>query len=108
MAKILPTDLFTGYSTDGTNITIPLTAIPGLTAGEADAATGNGAEILRLICETAYTKIEALSTNDRPTQMTWSKPAVQGLGAGVNRQNYTFGFNFGVDATAVNIADEPA
>ncbi len=107
MAAITPTDIFTGYASDGTNITIPLTAIPGLTSAEADASTGNGAEVLRLICETAYNQIEALPTADRPTQMTWSKPPTQGVAGATSRQTYNFGFNFTVDATAVNVSAEP-
>lgn len=106
MPKILPTVILPNITSDGTNLTIPIADIPGLTAAEADPATGNGAELLRLICDAAYDRIEALATTDRPTQMTWGKPPAQGVAGAVSRQTYTFGFNFTVDATAVNIATE--
>lgn len=106
MAAITPATLFPNLTSDGTDITIPITDLPGLTAAEVDPATGNGSELLRIILETAYNKIEALDTNSRPTQLQWSKPPAQGIAAGVNRQNYTFGFNYAVDATAVNMVPE--
>ncbi|MDJ0661570.1 MAG: hypothetical protein QNJ42_19095 [Crocosphaera sp.] len=106
MAAITPATIFPNLTSDGTNITIPITDLAGLTAAEVDPSTGNGAELLRIICETAYTKINALDTANQPTQMRWSKPPAQGITAGVNRQDYTFGFNYSVDATAVNMVAE--
>ena len=106
MAKILPTVLFPNMTSDATNITIPISDIPGLTAAEVAIADGNGAELLRLIFEAAYNRIAALEAAARPTQMTWSKPAAQGISSNVSRQSYNFAFNFSVDATSVNIASE--
>ena len=106
MAAITPATLFPNMTSDGTNITIPITDLPGLTAAEVDPDTGNGAELLRILCETAHSKINMLDTANQPTQMRWSKPAPQGIGGNISRQDYTFGFNYTVDATAVNIAPE--
>lgn len=106
MAKIAPNVILPNLASDGTNLTIPLADIPGLTAAEADPSNGNGAEVLRLICDAAYERIEALPQADRPTQMTWGKPAAQGVSGAISRQSYNFGFNYTVDATSVNIAAE--
>lgn len=107
MASINPADLFPGYTSDGTNITIPLAALPGLEASEADASTGNGSEVLRIICESAYQAIEGMDQASRPTQITWSKAVPAGLTNDTFRQSYTFGFTIGTNATQLNMAAEP-
>lgn len=106
MATIRPNTLFPNISSDGTNLTIPIADLAGLSSAEADPTTGNGAEMLRIICECAYSKIEALDAANRPTQMTWSKPAPAGISPNVFRQSYTFGFNVNTDPTVLNIASE--
>lgn len=37
----LPTDLFSGWTEDGTDITLPIASLPTLTAALADGATGD-------------------------------------------------------------------
>lgn len=106
MAKIAPTVILPNLTSDGINLTFPISDVPGLTAVEADPVTGNGAEVLRLICDVAYERISSLDDAAKPTQMTYNKPAPQGISATVSRQSYNFGFNCGIDATAVNIAPE--
>jgi hypothetical protein len=44
-----PKYLFPNYSSDGTNITIPITSLIGLTAAESDVVTGDWREILQAI-----------------------------------------------------------
>jgi hypothetical protein len=77
MADILPTDLFPGYevvAADGTvtadSIVIPMTALPYLTAAEANATTGDGRELARQLDLMIHDKITALPEADRPTAMT--------------------------------------
>ena len=106
MAQISPQDVFPSYSSDGTNITLPLALFPGLDAAEADATTGNGAELLRNLLEVAYTNIQALDSANQPTQMRWQKPPVAGVGTNISRQDYTFGFNIQADPAAVQMVAE--
>jgi len=77
MAAILPADLFPGYelvAANGTvtaqSIVIPLSALPGLSAAEADEATGDGREVARQLDLAIDTAIAALATEDKPTYMT--------------------------------------
>lgn len=67
----LPTDYFAGYTSDGTNITIPIASISGLTAAEADAGTGNGSEVVNKLIETAQATILAADAADRPANLAF-------------------------------------
>lgn len=78
MAAILPTDVFAGYElidagdpVTADSIVIPLTALPELTAGEANETTGDGAQLIRAIDKAAHAALTALPTIERPTNMTF-------------------------------------
>lgn len=84
MAAIIPTDVFAGFelvAAAGTvtaqSICIPLTALPELTAAEANATTGNGAQLIRALDVAIHEAIAALPVIDRPTQMTLTVTADQ-------------------------------
>lgn len=98
MALVIPTQLFPGYTSDGTSITIPLAALAGLTAAEANAGTGNGMEVLRQIIEAAQTRVSALTPETRPTRSAITKAQPQiavgtGIPSGTLRQAYTVSFD---------------
>ena len=48
-SKFRPKDLFLGYESDGTSITIPIASVIGLTAAEADTVTGDWREVLQAV-----------------------------------------------------------
>lgn len=106
MAVVRPNILFPNMTSDGTSITIPLTDLAGLSAAEADPATGNASEMLRVFCETAFSKLNALDAAVQPTQMRFTKPAPSGIGINQYRQDYNFGFNVSTDPTALNVIAE--
>jgi hypothetical protein len=47
--RFRPTKLWSGYSSDGTNITLPIAQLPGLSVAEADAATGDWRDIIQAV-----------------------------------------------------------
>lgn len=114
MASITPDDLFPGaevVAANGTvaaqSLCIPLSALPGVSASEANPDTGNGAVVARGLVEQMYTQIQAIPTADRPTRLSITRGAqtiTPGLVNGV-RTPYTVT----VDQTAstFEIADEP-
>lgn len=105
-----PTTLWPSYSSDGTNITIPIAALDGLTAAEADAVTGDWRSIVLAFCATAYRYYSELATADRPTAFVASPPTqypvTSGDLAGTFKATYSFEF-YNVYCTP-NVADEPA
>ena len=95
MATVTPTQLFPGFTSDGTLISIPLADLVGLTAEEANADTGNGMEVVRVILEKAQTQLNALAPTARPTRSSLAKAApsispTPGVPPGTLRQVYTF------------------
>lgn len=106
MAAILPTALFPGYTSDGTSVTIPLAALGGMTAGEADAATGDGRKLAFELAKAMHERIQALAAEARPTQFLTSESTPTGQGANEVRKSYTLTFD--VNITAADVANEPA
>lgn len=98
----LPTDFFTGYTSDGTSITIPLTALPGLTAAEADTATGDGRKVaFELVkqLQSAYTQLDPT-----PGRMNATVGTPTGISPTVARRSYTLTFD--VDISEADVAAE--
>lgn len=71
MALVNPEDVYPGYTLTGSGgsevINIPLAALSGLTAAEANATTGDIRAVLTALVEKARTGIAALPANNRPT-----------------------------------------
>lgn len=107
MAAIQPTDIFSGYTADGNGFTIPLAAVPGLTAAEAHATTGDARELLRLLLEKYFAAIEAMPTNEKPVFMTISRGSLVGLTTSTVRRSYSISFDEAVGAVATSIRPEP-
>lgn len=106
MADVLPTVFFAGLTTDGTNLTIPIASLIGLTAGEEDPATGDGRELARSIVETIATKFLALDAANRPSRMSANKANPTGLAIDTVRQSYTLSFDIELDQATVDLAPE--
>lgn len=110
MANILPTVPFPGLTSTGTSITIPLTALAGLTAAEADPATGDGRKVVEALVRAASSNILALDAANRPVSLTIVVPNATGAGA-PNRFTQQYQFSALVDApvgTEAELVAEPA
>lgn len=109
--QISPNEIFAGYTFDATanEIRIPLASLPGLSATEAAAATGNGMEVIRQIVDRANSVVTALAPAARPTKATIAKPNPS-IASGVNvapgtlRQSYNLAFD--LMPTALELASE--
>lgn len=102
-----PTDVIAGYSFDGTNISIPLAGIEGLTAAEANAATGDGRAVTHSLSKHIYAMFSALAT--KPTRMNATKAPITlapgGNADGTIRESFTFVFDMAPQG--FEVADEP-
>lgn len=63
-----PTAAFSGYTSDGTNLTIPLATL-GIMAGKAHTTTGDSREIIYKLAKHIYEWYFALASVDKPTKM---------------------------------------
>lgn len=112
MAAIVPTDLFAGYALDTSSpgnefICIPISNLTGLTLSEANATTGDGREVARILIEKITASIEALDAAAKPTKMTITRNNVVGVSSTTIRRSYNFAFDENVDATVTTLASEP-
>jgi hypothetical protein len=108
--NVTPGQLFSGYTYDATasEVRIPIAALDGLTAAEANATTGNGMEVLRNIIDACQVAIAALATEARPTKASITKPNPSiatgvGVAPGTLRQTYSLSFDLtptGLEPTA--------
>jgi hypothetical protein len=97
MANIRPNQVFpaiqiigaTASPTAINGIFIPLAALPGLTAAEADPVTGDGREVCRTLIEQITTAIAALTAAEKPNKMTATRANPTGTGANLVTQSYT-------------------
>lgn len=105
-----PTALFAGYAFDGTDITIPIANITGLSAAEADASTGDWRNVFLSLCYTVLAYYDSLDDADKPQAFAADMPTVTrvrtGALAGSLRQVYQFEFYNELPLT--DVADEPA
>lgn len=101
-----PTLFFgTSYSENGTTLSIPISAIPELTAAEADAATGDSRKMIWAIIDRLCTVYNNMATADRPSKMRLQRTYGQVDPATGNfTANYALTFN--LTASGLEMADE--
>jgi hypothetical protein len=102
-SKFKPLDLFVGYSSDGTSITIPISSVIGLTAEEADAITGDWREVLQAIL---------LRAVEHHRSFTWSEQLRTYNAFGMNQLNNStynryFSTTFYTHQCGANVVQEP-
>jgi hypothetical protein len=114
VAIVLPTDygdrlspiyLWDGYSSNGTNITIPIAQLPGLSAAEADAVTGDWREILQAILTSSLNHSKLYVKQSLVSQLdTYSIYRLNLYGRTTNSH---FTVKFLTDMGEPNVAPEP-
>lgn len=104
-----PTTIWPGYSSDGTDITIPIAALAGLTAGEAHTSTGDWRSIMLAFCSTAYSYYNGLATADKPQAFSASIPTISAITSGSLSGSFktTYSFVFNNAYCTPDVADEP-
>lgn len=99
----VPTDTFPGYSSDGTNITIPLAALPGLTSAEAHTSTGDARKIVKAILDKALAVQNAAEAADQSARMVLSKaPSL----LDENTVQHGYSANFQIDISGGDVKAE--
>lgn len=89
----LPQSWFTGM-TDGstscsaTDMVIPISTFPELTAAEIDSSTGDIRKFLFAFLEKCWAVYNALATADKPSKMTMQKSVSVDTSTGVNTNTY--------------------
>ena len=108
MASITPVALFPGCellaATDpapSQGIFIPLSALSGLTAAEANETTGDGRKVAFELSRTMFSSINAIAAASRPTRFSVARGTPAGVDATTVRQTYTLTFDLDVSVSDV-------
>lgn len=100
----LPQNWFPGMVNSDTEINIPLTAFPEITASEIDATTGDIRKMLYGFIERCWVKWNSILLADRCAKMTITKTSSVDTTTGLITSIYTFTFKNNI--TAQDVADE--
>ena len=99
-----PATWITNWSSNGTDITIPIASFPELISSEADVTTGDIRKIVFAIMEELFQKYNATATADRPSMMTLSKSASVSTSTGITTNTYSVVIK--TETTAQEVAPE--
>jgi len=80
-----PTQLISGWSENGTDVTFPLASVPGLTAANSDASTGDWRDVVLFLVEQIYNHYNGLATADKPGKLSITRQRVD-LGTSLRYQ----------------------
>lgn len=102
----VPTVMIANYSSDGTNMTLPIASFAQLLADEAHTTTGDNRKMLFAFIERFWQWYNGLAVADRPTKVTIARSSSTNDQTGVVRRTYTFTFD--TEVSGIEVADEPA
>lgn len=104
-----PTEMWAGYSFDGTSITIPIANLNGLTTVEAHAVSGDWREIMLAFISTAHAHYTGLADADKPQAFVSATPLYQSQTTGdlAPSVKVTYKQEFYINLDVTDVADEP-
>ena len=104
-----PTTIWPSYTSDGTNITIPIAALDGLTAGLAHTSTGDWRAIVLAFQQTVFRHYNALAAENRPLAVVPKAPSQFAMSSGsfVGQTRITYSIEFYSPFGTPSVAAEP-
>lgn len=88
-----PSHWLDGYSSTSSALTIPLSALPGLDASEADADAGDIRKVWRALCAAMHEAWLAEPAGDRPAKMQLARSSYTDESTGAQRRTYQAQFS---------------
>jgi len=96
-----------GYSSDGTDLTIPIASFPELSTAEAHTSTGDFANFLYAFMEQIFSVWATIPNAARPQKMFISKSLSPNVVTGDETVQFSVRFTTAVDAGSRNVKPEP-
>ena len=103
--NLAPGHWLDGYTADSSGITIPLAALPGLSAAEAHASTGDVRKVARALLAALHAAYIGEAEENRPTQMEISRSTYVDDSSDVTTRTYQA--RFVVEVGEEEVVDEP-
>ena len=96
-----PTNWIAGYTSDGTNMVIPIASLNYLSAGQCDGSTGDVRQIVFAIQETIYQKWVSIPTTNRSGRVS------VGRSSAVNTNRISYTYTYRADVLPVSLVVMP-
>ena len=103
--NLAPSHWLAGYTADSSGITIPLTALPGLSAAEADETTGDIRKVARALLAALHAAYLGEAEADRPRQMELSR--YTNIDESTDTTTRSYQARFVVEVGEEEVVDEP-
>jgi len=110
MPALLPTAILPGIDllaaaapAPSQGIFIPLASLPGLTALEADEATGDGRKLVYEVVRAIFNNYNGIAAASRPTRFTVTQGTPAGIDASTVRNAYTLTFDLDIAGSDVAV-----
>lgn len=103
--NLAPGHWLEGYTADSSGITIPLAALPGLSAAEAHASTGDIRKVARALLAALHGAYIGEAEEDRPQRMEISRSTYVDDSADTTTRTYQA--RFVVEVGEEEVVDEP-
>lgn len=101
-----PGTLFSSWSEDGTNITVPIASWPGLTADIADATTGDARKVIVSFAQQAFAWYNILEEKPEAVSVAYIPGRFQTIGAFNGMQKVEFKITAYLEYPSGAVADE--
>ena len=98
---IAPNQWIASWSEDGTTVSFDIADVPGLTAAEADAATGDSRACIMRLMDLWFTYVDGQASGDAPTQAEVSRTLTSGTVNGNVQRRYNHSFQSQLDTYSV-------
>ena len=99
-----PTTWIANYSSNGTDMTLPIASFSELDASEANTTTGDIRQILFALTEEFYQAYNDTAVADRPGKMRIFRTSTTNESTGVVTRSYNFQFDLAI--SGIDVADE--
>ncbi len=102
---VAPSTWISGYASDGTNITIPIASLEGLTAGEANATTGDIRKLMLAFETTMFNTWDAKTQAAQPKE--WTSALLVKSDDIARTASYKFTNTFQIKPLSIDVVNEP-
>jgi hypothetical protein len=99
--------VFTGWSEDGTDITVPISSFVDLTATLADGTTGDARQVILSFVATAFDWYNGLTTKPEAMIVSYSPGRMQGSGDFLGKQKAEYKVTVYLDYPEGTVTSEP-
>lgn len=103
-----PSSLFSGWSEDGTDISLPIATLAsyGLTAANADATTGDARQVALSLSSRVFTWYNELLTKPGAMTCEMRRRSIPAAGSFIGKEPIEFKFTFYTEYPSGLVADE--